>query len=86
MPHREWPGFVEDGMTIMADGFGLCGIPQAMINALRDSRAKILTFISNNAGVDGIGLGRLLERRQTSKMISSSPVQTLAYLHHLGRR
>ena len=58
-------------MTIMAGGFGLCGIPETLIEAIRDSGAKDLTFISNNAGVDGIGLGRLLETRQIRKMISS---------------
>ncbi|MPR12286.1 CoA-transferase, partial [Microvirga tunisiensis] len=55
---------IKDGMTIMAGGFGLCGIPETLIEAIRDSGAKDLTFISNNAGVDGIGLGRLLETRQ----------------------
>jgi len=64
-------GSVRDGMTIMAGGFGLCGIPEALIEAIRESGAKDLTFISNNAGVDGIGLGRLLETRQIRKMISS---------------
>lgn len=64
-------GRVKDGMTIMAGGFGLCGIPEALIEAIRESGAKDLTFISNNAGVDGIGLGRLLETRQIRKMISS---------------
>src|SRR5687768_15536634 len=64
-------GAVKDGMTIMAGGFGLCGIPEALIEAIRDSGAKDLTFISNNAGVDGVGLGRLLETRQIRKMISS---------------
>lgn len=64
-------GLVKDGMTIMAGGFGLCGIPEALIEAIRDSGAKGLTFISNNAGVDGVGLGRLLETRQIRKMISS---------------
>src|ERR687889_1033265 len=62
---------VKDGMTIMAGGFGLCGIPETLILAIRDSGAKNLTFISNNAGVDGVGLGRLLETRQIRKMISS---------------
>jgi len=62
---------IKDGMTIMAGGFGLCGIPETLIEAIRDSGAKDLTFISNNAGVDGIGLGRLLETRQIRKMISS---------------
>src|SRR3954471_327881 len=64
-------GLVKDGMTIMAGGFGLCGIPETLIEAIRDSGAKELTFISNNAGVDGVGLGRLLETRQIRKMISS---------------
>jgi 3-oxoacid CoA-transferase subunit A len=62
---------VKDGMTIMAGGFGLCGIPETLILAIRDSGAKNLTFISNNAGVDGAGLGLLLETRQVRKMISS---------------
>jgi 3-oxoacid CoA-transferase subunit A len=62
---------VRDGMTIMAGGFGLCGIPETLILAIRDSGAKDLTFISNNAGVDGAGLGLLLETRQIRKMISS---------------
>src|ERR687891_296301 len=64
-------GLIKDGMTIMAGGFGLCGIPEALIEAIRDSGAKDLTFISNNAGVDGVGLGLLLETRQIRKMISS---------------
>jgi 3-oxoacid CoA-transferase subunit A len=62
---------VKDGMTIMCGGFGLCGIPETLILAIRDSGAKNLTFISNNAGVDGAGLGLLLETRQIRKMISS---------------
>jgi 3-oxoacid CoA-transferase subunit A len=64
-------GLLKDGMTIMAGGFGLCGIPETLILAIRDSGAKNLTFISNNAGVDGAGLGLLLETRQIRKMISS---------------
>ena len=64
-------GLVKDGMTIMSGGFGLCGIPENLILALRDSGAKDLTLISNNAGVDGFGLGILLESRQVKKMISS---------------
>jgi 3-oxoacid CoA-transferase subunit A len=64
-------GLVKDGMTIMAGGFGLCGIPETLILAIRDSGARNLTFISNNAGVDGAGLGLLLETRQIRKMISS---------------
>src|SRR5579862_677776 len=64
-------GLLKDGMTIMAGGFGLCGIPDALIQAIRDSGAKNLTFVSNNAGIDGAGLGMLLETRQIKKMISS---------------
>jgi len=64
-------GAVKDGITVAVGGFGLCGIPEALIAALRDSGAKDLTAISNNAGVDGFGLGLLLETRQIKKMISS---------------
>jgi len=64
-------GVVRDGQTIAVGGFGLCGIPEALIAALRDSGAKQLTCISNNAGVDGFGLGLLLATRQIRKMISS---------------
>ncbi len=64
-------GIVEDGMTLAVGGFGLCGIPEALIDALRDTGKKDLTVISNNAGVDGFGLGKLLETRQVKKMISS---------------
>ncbi|MCQ4260078.1 CoA transferase subunit A [Stutzerimonas stutzeri] len=64
-------GLVEDGMTLAVGGFGLCGIPEALIAALRDTGKKNLTVISNNAGVDGFGLGLLLESRQVSKMVSS---------------
>lgn len=64
-------GVVRDGQTIAVGGFGLCGIPEALIAALRDSGVKNLTCISNNAGVDGFGLGLLLETRQIKKMISS---------------
>ncbi len=64
-------GQVKDGMTLMAGGFGLCGIPETLIAAVRRSGAKDLTFVSNNAGVDGIGLGTLLETGQIKKMISS---------------
>ena len=64
-------GIVHDGQLLAVGGFGLCGIPEALIQALRDSGARDLTVISNNAGVDGFGLGKLLETRQISKMISS---------------
>src|SRR2546427_7406493 len=58
-------------MMIMAGGFGLCGIPETLIKAIRDSGVKNLTIVSNNAGVDGAGLGLLLETRQVKKMVSS---------------
>src|SRR6266516_6431844 len=64
-------GLLHDGMVIMAGGFGLCGIPETLIHAIRDSGVKHLTVISNNAGIDGIGLGLLLDTRQIKKMISS---------------
>jgi 3-oxoacid CoA-transferase subunit A len=64
-------GVLRDGMTVMVGGFGLCGIPEQLIIALRDSGVKRLTCISNNAGVDGWGLGLLLATRQIAKMISS---------------
>ena len=64
-------GIAFDGMTVMSGGFGLCGIPELSIGALVGSGAKDLTVISNNAGVDGFGLGLLLESRQIKKMISS---------------
>ena len=64
-------GLLRDGMMIMSGGFGLCGIPETLSEAIRDSGVKDLTFVSNNAGVDGIGLSRLLETRQIRKMISS---------------
>jgi len=62
---------VHDGQTLAVGGFGLCGIPEALIEALRDSGVMGLTVISNNAGVDGFGLGLLLETRQIKKMVSS---------------
>jgi 3-oxoacid CoA-transferase subunit A len=62
---------LKDGMTLMSGGFGLCGIPQILIAAIRDLKVKDLTVISNNAGVDGAGLGLLLQTRQIRKMISS---------------
>ena len=64
-------GIVHDGQLLAVGGFGLCGMPEALIEALRDSGVRDLTVISNNAGVDGFGLGKLLETRQISKMISS---------------
>jgi len=64
-------GLTRDGMTVMSGGFGLCGIPENLILALRDSGVHDLTVISNNAGVDGFGLGLLLETRQIRKMVSS---------------
>ncbi|KQT93294.1 succinyl-CoA--3-ketoacid-CoA transferase [Methylobacterium sp. Leaf469] len=64
-------GLLTDGMTVMAGGFGLCGIPDELIDAIRASGVKNLTVISNNAGIDGVGLGKLLETRQVAKMISS---------------
>ncbi len=64
-------GHLHDGMTIMAGGFGLCGIPEALITAIKESGVRDLTIISNNAGIDGVGLGMLLETRQVRKMVSS---------------
>ena len=64
-------GIVADGQLLAVGGFGLCGIPEALIEALKDTGVKDLTVISNNAGVDGFGLGKLLETRQIKKMISS---------------
>jgi 3-oxoacid CoA-transferase subunit A len=64
-------GLLKDGMLIMAGGFGLCGIPEALILAIRDSGVKSLTVVSNNAGIDGVGLGVLLDTKQIRKMISS---------------
>ena len=64
-------GLLRDGMTLMSGGFGLCGIPAVLIEAIRDSGVKDLTVISNNAGIDDVGLGHLLRTRQIRKMISS---------------
>ncbi len=69
--HSALAGIVDDGMTIAVGGFGLCGIPEALIVALRDTGKKDFTIASNNAGVDGWGLGLLLETHQIRKMISS---------------
>jgi 3-oxoacid CoA-transferase subunit A len=78
MPSKIYPdaaaaldGVVFDGMSVLSGGFGLCGIPEKLIAALRDTGVKGLTCISNNAGVDGFGLGLLLETRQIAKMVSS---------------
>jgi 3-oxoacid CoA-transferase subunit A len=62
---------LKDGMTIMSGGFGLCGIPAALIDAIRDSGVKNLTIVSNNCGIDDVGLGKLLTTRQVRKMVSS---------------
>src|ERR1700748_3089075 len=64
-------GVVKDGMMVMAGGFGLCGMPETLIKALRDSGVKNLTCVSNNAGIDGVGLGLLLQTHQIKKMIAS---------------
>jgi 3-oxoacid CoA-transferase subunit A len=64
-------GLVRDGMVVMAGGFGLCGIPENLIDALVATGAKNLTVISNNCGIDGVGLGKLLDARQIKKMVSS---------------
>src|SRR5579872_2472362 len=64
-------GLLKDGMMIMSGGFGLCGIAETLSDAIRDSGVKNLTVVSNNAGVDGVGLSRLLETHQIKKMISS---------------
>jgi 3-oxoacid CoA-transferase subunit A len=64
-------GLLKDGMMIMAGGFGLCGIPETLIMSIRDSGVKNLTIVSNNCGIDGTGLGILLDTRQVKKMISS---------------
>src|SRR5438270_14084822 len=69
--HSALAGLLRDGMTVMSGGFGLCGIPEALIAAIPSSRVTGLTVISNNAGVDGAGLGLLLESRQIRKMVSS---------------
>ncbi len=68
---REAIADLKDGATIMAGGFGLCGIPEDLINATREKGAKDLTVISNNAGVDGLGVGFLLEARQIRKIIAT---------------
>jgi 3-oxoacid CoA-transferase subunit A len=72
---------LHDGMTIMSGGFGLCGIPTALIEAIRDSGVKDLTVISNNAGLDDAGLGLLLQTRQIKKMISSYVGENATFAH-----
>ena len=64
-------GLLKDGLLIASGGFGLCGIPERLLDALRDSGVKDLTFVSNNAGIDGEGIGKLLRTRQVKKMIAS---------------
>ena len=64
-------GIIDDGMLIAAGGFGLCGIPELLISAIKNTGTKDLTFVSNNAGVDDFGIGQLLQTRQVKKMISS---------------
>ena len=80
-------GVIKDGMTIMSGGFGLCGIPETLIEAVKLTGARDLTVISNNAGVDGIGLGILLESGQIKKMISSyvGENKTFANLYLSGK-
>jgi len=80
-------GVMKDGMFVMSGGFGLCGIPEALIEAVRQTGVKELTVISNNAGVDGIGLGVLLESGQIKKMISSyvGENKTFAQLYLSGK-
>jgi 3-oxoacid CoA-transferase subunit A len=69
--HAALADVLKDGMTIMSGGFGLCGIPAVLTDAIRDSGVKNLTIISNNCGIDDVGLGKLLTTRQVRKMISS---------------
>jgi 3-oxoacid CoA-transferase subunit A len=69
--HAALAGLLKDGMMIMAGGFGLCGIPETLILAIRDAGVQNLTVVSNNAGIDGVGLGILLDSKQIKKMISS---------------
>jgi 3-oxoacid CoA-transferase subunit A len=64
-------GLLRDGLLIAAGGFGLCGLPERLLDAIRDSGVKDLTFVSNNAGIDNEGIGKLLRTRQVKKMISS---------------
>lgn len=70
-PREALDGLLSDGMTIASGGFGLCGIPERLLDAIRDSGVRDLTFVSNNAGIDDEGIGRLLRTRQVRKMIAS---------------
>ena len=70
-PASALSGLLRDGMTILSGGFGLCGIPSKLIEAIRDAGVRDLTIVSNNAGIDGAGLGLLLETRQVRRMVSS---------------
>ncbi len=79
-------GLLKDGMTIMAGGFGLCGIPESLILAIRDSGVKNLTVVSNNAGTDGKGLGILLDTRQIKKMISSYVGENKTFMNSISRQ
>jgi len=77
-------GLLKDGMLIASGGFGLCGIPELLIQGIKEAGTKNLTFASNNAGVDGFGIGVLLETRQVKKMISSYVGG--GYSHRRGQR
>ena len=79
-------GIVKDGQLLAVGGFGLCGIPEVLIDALKDSGVKNLTVISNNAGVDGFGLGKLLDTRQIKRMISSYVGENKEFERHSRRR
>ncbi len=70
-PEAALEGLLHDGMTILSGGFGLCGVPDALIDAIKKAGTKHLTVVSNNAGIDGAALGMLLETRQIKKMVSS---------------
>jgi 3-oxoacid CoA-transferase subunit A len=74
---------LEDGMTIVAGGFGLCGIPENLINQIKTMGTKDLTIVSNNCGVDGFGLGVLLEDRQVKKMVSSYVGENALFMQQL---
>src|SRR5260221_12063697 len=85
-PRAALAGLLKDGMMIMAGGFGLCGIPEQLMLAIRDSGVKNLTVVSNNCGIDGVDLGILLESRQIKKMISSHgrEKKTFGQRYHAG--